>query len=207
MVRRPTWILLGLFALLVGFAWLFQRYQTNKTNNAATATPTTAAQKLYGISDAQLNDVKITAESGGEIELYRDPGSTGWAIKDLPVDQANSTQIENLIKQLLRLPVKESLSQTIPLDAVGLSSPPYTIAMTTTDATVVVTDIGMLNAIGDGYYVRVNSGQVMLVGKTVVDDVIALLTNPPLLPTATTEVTPTGTVAPLEAGDQATPTP
>lgn len=207
MVRRPTWILLGLFALLVGFAWLFQRYQTNKTNNIATATPTTAAQKLYGISDAQLNDVKVSAVSGGGIELYRDPGSSNWAIMDVPVDQANSTLIENLIKQLLAIPVKESLSQTTPLDAVGLGSPAYSITMTTTDTTIVVTEIGTLNAIGDGYYVRIDSGQVMLVGKTVVDDVIALLTNPPLLPTATPEVTPTGTVTPIGAGDQSTPTP
>jgi hypothetical protein len=41
----------------------------------------------------------------------------------------------------------------------------------------------------------------------VMEDVINLLTNPPLLPTATPEVTPTETVAPIGSGSQATPTP
>ncbi len=101
----------------------------------------------------------------------------------------------------------DTLTQIPPLDSVGLTTPAYTITITTADATIVVTDIGTLNAIGDGYYVRVDSGQVVLVDKVVMEDVINLLTNPPLLPTATPEVTPTETVAPIGSGSQATPTP
>jgi hypothetical protein len=207
MVRRPTWILLFVFALLVGFAWLFQRYQTNKAENATTATPTVAPVKLYDLTDTQVNEINIAASGGDKIDLYRDQGSSNWVIADVPVDQADSVQIESVSKQLLSLQVQDTLTQSPPLDSIGLVVPSYTITITTTDGSQLVTYVGTQNALGDSYYVRVDSGQVLLVDKVVMDDVLNLLTNPPLLPTATPEVIPIETVTPIESGDQATPTP
>lgn len=207
MVRRSTWILLGVFALLVGFAWLFQRYQTNKTNNAATATPTVTPVKLYALTNSQVNEINIVASAGDKIDFYRDPASSNWAIKDIPVDQADSSQIESINEQLLALQVQETLTQSLSLDSIGLVTPAYTITMTTTDGTQLVTFIGSPNAVGDGYYARADSGQVVLVDKVVLDEVLNLLKNPPLLPTATPEVTSTESVTPTGPGNQGTPTP
>jgi hypothetical protein len=207
MIRRSTWILLGVFALLVGFAWLYQRYQTNKADNAATATPTVAPVRLYDLTNSQVNEINIAASAGDKIDLYRDPESSNWAITDVPVDQADSSQIESISKQLLSLQVQETISQSLSLDSVNLVFPAYTITMTTADGTQLVTFVGSQNAVGDSYYVRVDSGQVVLVDKVVMDDVLNLLKNPPLLPTATPEVTPTETVVPTEPRGQGTPTP
>jgi hypothetical protein len=207
MVRRSTWILLGVFVLLVGFAWLFQRYQTNKVSNVVTATPTVTPVNLYALTNSQLNEINIAASAGDKIDLYRDPTSSNWAIKDVPVDQADSFQIESISKQLIALQVQETLSQSLPLDSTGLVVPAYSITMTTADGTQLVTFIGSQNAVGDGYYARVDSGQVVLVNKVVMDDILNLLKNPPLLPTATPVVTPTETVAPTETGNLETPTP
>jgi hypothetical protein len=207
MVRRPTWIVLGLFVLLVGFAWLFQRYQTNKDNNAATATPTIAPVKLYDLAYSQVNEINIAASRGEKIDLYRDPASANWAITNIPVDQADSSQIESIGKQLLSLQVQETMTQSLPLASIGLVTPAYTITLTTADGTQLVTYIGSQNAVGDSYYARVDSGQVVLVSNTVMDDVLNLLKNPPLLPTVTPQVTSTETVAPNKPGGQGTPTP
>lgn len=207
MVRRPTWILLVVFALLVGFAWFFQRYQANKADDAATATPTTPPANLYDLTNIQVDEIKITDAKGDKIDLYRDSGSSNWAIADVPVDQADSHQIESISTQLYSLQVQETLTQTPPLDSIGLVTPAYTITMTTSDGTQLITYVGTQTAIGSGYYVRVDSGQVVIVDKVVLDDILNLLNNPPLLPTATPEVTSTETASPTEPGGQGTPTP
>jgi Domain of unknown function (DUF4340) len=207
MVRRPTWILLLVFVLLVGFAWFFQRYQTNKANNVATATPTTSPVNLYNLANTPVDKINITDKAGDKIDFYHDSGSTNWAIAGVPVDQANSFQIESISTQLSSLQVQETLAQSPPLDSIGLVTPAYTITMTTTDGTQLITYVGSQTAVGSGYYVRVDSGQVVIVDKVVMDDILNLLKNPPLLPTATPEVTPTETAPPTESGGQGTPTP
>jgi hypothetical protein len=207
MVRRTTWILLGVFALLVGFAWLFQRYQTNKANNTATSTPTVTPVKLYSLTSTQVNEINIAASAGNKIDLYRDPASSKWAIKDVPVNQADTFQIESINSQLVSLQVQETMTQSLPLDSVGLVVPTDTITMTTTDGTLLVTYVGSPNAVGDSYYVRVDSGPVVLVAKVGLDGILNLLKNPPLLPTATPVLTPTQTVVPTESGSPVTPTP
>jgi len=207
MVRRPTWIVLGVFALLVGFAWLFQRYQANKASNTATTTPTAVPVKLYDLTNSQVKEINIAASAGDKIDLYRDPGSSNWVITDVPVDQADSFKIESISSQLLSLQVQETFTQSLPLASIGLDTPAYTISMTTADGTQLFTYVGSPNAVEDSYYVRVDSGQVVLVNKVALDDVLNLLKNPPLLPTATPELTPTETGTSIAPGAQETPTP
>ncbi len=207
MVRRSTWIVLGLFVLVIGFALIFERFQANKTEVTATATPVVAAVKLYDVTNTQVNEIIITASGGGKIDLYRDPETSNWVITDVPVDQADSAQIDSISQQLLSLQIQETFTQTLTLASIGLETPAYTITLTTVDGNQIITEIGSPNAIGDGYYVRVDSGQVVLVDKVVLDDVISFINQPPVLPTPTPEVTSTVTVSSTEAGGLATPTP
>ncbi len=207
MLRRSTWILLVVFALLVGFAWLFQRYQANQTASVATATPTTSPAHLYDFTNTQVNEINIADNTGNKIDLYRDPESSNWAIADVPVDQADSFQIESLSTQLVSIQAQETLTQTPPLDSIGLATPAYTITLTTSDKSQFITYVGIQTAIGSGYYVRLDSGPVVIVDKVVMDDILNLLNNPPLLPTVTPAVTSTETASPTESGGQATPTP
>jgi len=207
MVRRSTWILLAVFAILVGFAWFFQRHQANKAKNGATATPTTSPANLYDLTNTQVDNINITDNAGEKIDLYRDTGSSNWAITNVPVDKADSFKIESINTQLFSLIVQETLTQTPPLDSIGLVTPAYTITMTTSDGTQLITNVGTQTAIGSGYYVRVGSGPVVIVDKVVMDDILNLVKNPPLLPTATPEVTSTEIASPTEPGGRVTPTP
>ncbi len=207
MVRRSTWIVLGIFVLLVGFTLLFQRYQANKASNAATATPTTPPVYLYDVTESQVSDIKIADNSGSYIDLYRDPASSNWAIEGVPAAQADSAKIKSAINQLETMQVQETLTQTISLAAIGLETPAYTITLTASSSAPTITYIGMQTAIGTGYYLRVNSGPVMIVEKTALDNILNLLKEPPLLPTPTPEVAPSESVTPTVPVSQATSTP
>lgn len=207
MMRRSTWIVLAVFVLLVGFTIFFQRYQANKSNNISTSTPTVPPAYLYELKNAQVNDIKIADNAGKNINLYRDPTSSKWTIEGIPVDQVDSSQIESIASQLKSFQVQDTMTQTVSLASIGLDKPAYTITLTTNDGSQLITYIGMQTAIGTGYYVRNGTGQVMIVDKTTMDDIINLLKSPPLLPTATPEVTPTETVSPTQPIIQSTSTP
>jgi hypothetical protein len=53
------------------------------------------------------------------------------------------------------------------------------------DGTQLVTNVGSLTAIGSGYYLRVDGGQVVIVNKSTIDSVKELISQPPILATAT----------------------
>jgi len=207
MVRRSTWILLIIFIALAGAVYFFQRYQTQKTDNAATATPSATPVKVYDLGGAQVEDIKISDSSGDTLDLYKDQASSKWAIADVPVEKADSFQIESVTAQLFDLQAQETFTQTPPLDAIGLITPTYTITMTATGGSQSITSIGSQTPTGSGYYIRVNSSQVMIVDKLILDDILHLLSNPPLLATPTPEVTATETVVPTDSGTKGTPTP
>jgi Domain of unknown function (DUF4340) len=219
MVRRSTWIVLAIFAVLVGFAWFFQRYQAKKAEITPTVVPTTALTDLYNLTGKQVSEIKISDSSGNQISFYRDPVTLKWVVADVPADKVDSVKIESVSAQLFALQAQEYLDPSLSLASVGLVIPTYTITMTTTDGGQLVTLVGNQTSIGTGYYVSINSGSVIIVDKVVMDSILDLLINPPLLPTPTPEVSPTPevtstqemtateTLAPTETGIPATPTP
>ncbi len=208
-MRRSTWIVLGVFVLLIGFTVVFQRYQANQTANSptATATSTTPPVQLYNLSESQIKDIKIADSSGSYIDLYRDPASSSWAIEGVPVGQVDSTKVKSISNELLALQVDETLTNNISLSSVGLETPAYTITLTTTLNQASVTTVGAPTAIGTGYYIRQNGGQIMIVGKSSLDVILNALKEPPLLPTATPSVTATMSGSPTAPASLGTPTP
>jgi hypothetical protein len=207
MVRRSTWIVLGIFVILIGFTVVFQRYQANKAGNSATATPTTPPVYLNNLGESEIKDIKIADNTGSYIDLYRDPASSNWAIEGVPAEQADSAKIQSISDELASLQVQETLTETISLASVGLETPAYTITLTTSNDSQSVTYVGTQTAIGSGYYVRENDGQIMIVDKSSLDNILNLLKEPPLMPTASPQVTPTGTISPTAPVNQETPTP
>ncbi len=209
MMRRSTWIVLGIFVLLIGFTLVYQRYQAN--NPAATptfaTTPTAPPAMLYSLSDTQIKDIKIADNTGSYIDLYQDSNSASWAIEGVPAGQADSTKIKSISTDLLALQVQETLANTVSLAAVGLETPTYTITLTTTLNQALITYVGTPTAIGTGYYVRQNDGQIMIVDKSSLDPILNALKEPPLLPTPTPQVTPGETGSPAPPAGQGTPTP
>jgi hypothetical protein len=207
MVRRNTWIMLVIFVLIGGFVFGYQRLQANKTSAVATQTPLATEEKVYALTLAGVDRITIEDQAGESITTYRDPETINWVIDGLPYDTVDSAQIQANVTQLLDLMVKQTLAEDLTLDAVGLDTPAYTITMTSMDGSQVITTIGNVIPSGNGYYLRVGSGPVVIVDINVIQSVVGMLKNPPLLPTPTPEVTPTETGTPVAPETPATPTP
>lgn len=191
-MRRTTWILLLVFGLLVIFAWVFQRYQANKVVAPPTITTLPTAEKFYSITDTLVNDLIIADNGGKKIELYRDSStSDNWAIKDIPVDDADKTVIETAISDLLSIKIIDRLIENPPLDSIGLATPVYTITLMTTDGRHFITNVGKKTPIGTGYYIQLDGGPIVIVDDLTLEEVLNFTKQPPLLTTPTPEITVT----------------
>jgi hypothetical protein len=199
--------MLVIFVLAGGFVFAFQHFQAQKTSAVATPTPIATPEKLYAITLAGVDRINITDHAGQSITAYRDPETINWVIEGIPKDTLDSAKIQTTVSQLLDLTVKQTLAEDLPTQAVGLDTPAYTITMTTMEGAQVITYIGNVIPSGNGYYLRVGSGGVVIVDINVVQGVVDMVKNPPLLPTATPEATPTETGTPLAPQTPATPTP
>jgi hypothetical protein len=207
MVRRSTWILLAIFGLLVGFAWLFQRDQRLKVENKPTGTPVAESANLFNLTGAQVDFVNFSDSSGRIIEFSRNSETGQWTITGVLEDQVDSPEIGSNLAQLFAIKAQEILYQAPPLDSIGLAFPVYHISMTTASGKLIVLDVGTVTPVGKGYYVRVDSGPVVIVDKVMLEVILDTLSNPPLTVTTSPEIINPDTVFPSDSGIQITSTP
>ena len=192
MIRRPTWIVLGVFAVLVLGVFLWQRYGVKE--ESVEPTPTTALISLvFDLGDQTIASYQILDAQGNSISFGHDPTSNVWVVKDQPAELAYSTQIETVAGNLAFLLVDTALATQPPLDSMGLDHPSYSITLFLDNGEQSSLHVGNVTPTGSGYYARVDDGPAMVIAKTDVDVVINLLKTPPLAATYTPTVTPTMT--------------
>jgi hypothetical protein len=210
MIKRNTWILLVLFAALVGFA-LFQKYKppTEEPDEDVTPTATVApVEFLFPAEEGVVTSILIESKEGEVIGVER--GEEGWVVT-IPVE-ANADQgpVEAAASQATALTILSRLK--IDPAAAGLDAPAYTITVGFTSGKVFTAEIGDETPIGSGYYARKDGGDVLVITKDGLDALLNLLWYSPALATDTPlpSETPTPTQTPSETTTPeatATPTP
>ena len=207
MVRRSTIVLILVFVLLVGFAWILQHYQGNMSKVTATMTPTNPIAYLFNFNGKQVANISISDSAGNQIEFYLDSSTGKWAIKSMSSEQADSDQIASIVKQLADLQAVDVLSPPPSLESMGLVTPAYTINFLTSDGGQLTTHVGSVTPIGKGYYVRIGANTIVIVDKLVLEGILNVLTNPPLLATPTPQVVSTEIISPTQNNSIGTPVP
>ena len=185
MIRRNTWILLVLLALLIGAAFYFNH---QKNTAASAATPTSSQTFLFTSQDGNATDIKITDTAGKTVEISRNSTGT-WVLKAPTADAADQTQAEAAATQVTTINMLGNV-QIGPAD-VGLDNPSYTMTITFDSAKTHKVLIGSENPIETGYYVQMDGGPVEVADKSGIDSLTGMLTAPPYLATLTPTVTPT----------------
>lgn len=205
MLRRSTWIVLGIFVLLIVGLFLWQRYGGTQEPLEPTATiPVT--EMVFDFNNRTITRFSISGEEGDAISFELNPDNNTWIVVDQPIELADSAQIEAVTGDLTFLTVNTPLPAQPPLDAMGLKNPSYIITIKLSDGEEVVLNIGNQTATGTGYYVMVNKNPAVVVAKAALDSVINLLNNPPLVATSTPTVTSTFETT-EEQVETVTPTP
>ncbi|MEW5869514.1 MAG: DUF4340 domain-containing protein [Chloroflexota bacterium] len=189
MMRRTTWIVLGVFVVLLA-AMLF--WQRTKQANAPEPTPVAATEGefLLNLGNAAVARLTVQNAEGATVVLERSEEGT-WRIMQPEVAAADGAAVDAGITQLLALRILSTPSSVPSLDVVGLDAPAYRILIDLDDGKQVAVNIGKATPTGSGYYVLAPDRIVHIVGKYGVDAITKLADVPPLAPTATPEVIPT----------------
>lgn len=216
MIKRPTWILVVVLALLAGLAYYLQQPDNLIKKTFATAqTPTPiSAGQLFGPNDGPLNSVMIQDANGQSVTIDRKSG--GWTMSlgsesAIPADQSAAEQAAS---QAQALNLVSRIDTSSPdLSAFGLDKPAYLCKFGLVDGRTVSLKIGNLTPIENGYYAQKDDGSLVVVDKYGLEALLNLLKQPPYMftptpsPVPATE-TPTATAtaaSTLPAGNE-TPT-
>ena len=192
MVRRTTWILLGVLALAaIGYAV----WRPTGTPSSGVE-PTTTAENLWILNADQLEIVRLVDQTdGGLLVVQRDPQS-GWRMLAPRIGEADAGRIELAVAWLLAPAIRESLENPGDLAPFGLDPPQAEVTVILRDGSSRSLDVGRLDPTGSVYYVRLpESSIVAMVSRYGVDDLLGLIEDPPYLPE-----TPTPEGSPSETG-------
>jgi len=196
MIRRSTWILLAIFGVLVLAAVLWKRYKPETEIDVPTPVAQAVQPALYDLSSAGVLRIQIIDADGNEMVIERGSTADSWIIAGESEETSDTFKIGSLAGQLFALQAMTTFQIPLETSAVGLNNPAYTITMRTDSGDEIVTKIGDLTAIGSGYYVQVDEGDVVVVDQVSLDPVLDMLENPPLMPTPTAEISETITPDP-----------
>lgn len=189
MIRRSTWIVVGIFIVLLAAALLWQRRQSDEQ---AQATPTPGAEQVFDFSADDIQRLSIQG-AGGSLILVKD--ADNWALEEPAQGPADPAQVERLLEQVASLEALSSLQPAPPVEATRLDAPTVSVAILTAGGEHRL-EIGRQTPTGSGYYVQAEGKAVYIVSQFSVDSLTGALANPPLAAPPMLQETPVGTVSP-----------
>lgn len=196
MIRRSTWIVLGMFIVVLAGFWYLQG--PGEAILSGTATPTAKAEEmLVDLAEGQIQAVQVESNDGQTVRLERDL-SGQWTLVLPQIEPTDTTQADLIVRQLVDLQIQSRVGQGDG-SAFGLEPPKQVITLETSSGQNQVLEVGNVTPIENGMYVR-KAGSVFVVDQNAIGLVLELLTNPPVLATETPVVVetipPVGTVQP-----------
>lgn len=198
MIRKQTWILLAIFAVLL--AGVFYLQKNPLPVNKADITPSATAQRSL-LAGFQTQDIVFVSykDSTGTLQLSNNGGN--WTIlpENKPVDVGKAEEIR---AQIADMHVMSVLPTSFSVETGGLSSPAQILTFKTSQGKQAVLKIGHATPTGDGYYVQVDNNTPEVMDKGSIDTLVGQMTLSNLAPTPTQVATGTKKVVP-----SATPTP
>lgn len=191
MIKRPTWIMVIVLALLAALAYYMQTVPDNFIKKAMesgnTPTPVIVDKSLIPPTEGLINIIELTDANGHSMVLKREP--TTWTISrngqvsataDQSAIEQTASQAQGL--QLINLEVKTT---TTDLSGFGLDKPAYLYKLTLESGKIFNFKIGKVTVLGDGYYLQKEDGKIAIVNKYGMDAILTLFNEPLTSLTAT----------------------
>lgn len=197
MIRRSTWVLLGVLVLVVGAFFLVKKYPLKSGEPTPTAT---AVAYLITQAEGNLQSLQIVDAQGSKVRMQRDP-SGKWILTAPRNGEADQSEAGAAQIQVGALRILAAL-ETPPDPAATLLSKPSAVIDTTFDTgREHRIEVGGPSPTGNGYYVRLDGSKVYVVSQNGIDALMNLLKSPPY------PATPTPAVTDTPAPETATATP
>jgi hypothetical protein len=191
MIKRSTWIILAVLALVIGAYFLIK----NRPESAPEETPTaTVSAFIISEADGLLKSLRIYDSKSNIFQMRRDANNVWNVVLPEPgaADQGLAGAAES---QVGALRIVTTLETPPALSDIGLATPIYVLEFGFDDGVTHKLKVGNLAPTNSGYYAQYDDGNVYIVSQAGIDALLNLLAAPPYLPTATPTMEPTTTPA------------
>ena len=190
--------MLVVFAAVVLLALFVNR---QKENTDTEATPTKGITFVFGKGEAPLSSIEVKPSEGEAVKLARDAKNT-WAFELPAKAEADQGLVESAASQVSALQVVDTLSADANPSTFGFDAPAYVITVKFGEGKARILQVGDATPSGNGYYVRVDKGRIMIADLSGISALTQLADFPPYLYTPTpeptaTEIPPTATATPV----------
>jgi hypothetical protein len=177
MIKRSTWILLVIFLAVLGGAWYFQKYQTDKQANV---TPTATYKLLFGnLDETQITGIQVSSAEGKKTILSVDEAGT-WMVSGHPATETDLSAVEDILGKITSMTILSELDPAPDGGVMGLTTPAYSILISLQDGSQKTVYLGSLTPTQSGYFGYDENGKAVVVGQYAVNSLIDLLDNPPV---------------------------
>jgi hypothetical protein len=187
LIRRPTWVLLGVMVLVVGAFFVLKKYPLKTGEPTPTAT---AVAYLITQAEGNLQSLQITDAQGNRVRMQRDP-SGKWILTAPRNGEADQSEAGAAQIQVGALRIIAALDTPPDPSATLLAKPSATIEVTFDTGREHKIEVGGPTPTSSGYYVRLDGSKIYVVSQNGIDALMNLLKSPPYPATPTPAVTDT----------------
>jgi hypothetical protein len=192
-MRRSTIVFLLLLVILAGVYY----YLNNREQPAdieLTVEPESEVAYLFRAEEGLPSSIRVEAKTGEEVEIARgaDDAWTVIAPREAAADQAAAGAAASQVSTLRILDTVPDVDPEI----VGLTDPEYIVTVRFSSGGERKAEIGVITPTENGYYVRDEDGEILIISKSAIDSLIGLLTNPPYVETLTPSLSPEESTTP-----------
>lgn len=211
MIRRNTWILVGLFAVLLALVLV---WNPTAEEGGSEQTPTATLAPIWSVSTEEIREILVENLSNEtKIHLSRDEES-GWIAVEPEMEQVDAARIERGASWIANPSPRAVIADQSELEIFGLVPPAYRIEIRLLSGESMTLLVGREAPTGGSRYAMVpDSNDVILFSLFGINEVLNLEED--LLPTPTptqsvvpdTSPSPECTATPTPAAVEATSTP
>ena len=186
MIRRSTWIVLAVFIILIATVIILQRVEKNQVEEGIEIpvldTPK-PIKNLFEFPEGEaILGLTLKDVDGNLVDIQRQNESADWVLGS-PEGDADNEAINQVISQISTIQIDSALETDLELSVVGLDDPTYIMRLTLSSGKKLTAYVGDVTIAGSSYYARLAGGGPVIVSKYPVDQVVNLLTTPPIMPT------------------------
>lgn len=194
MVKKPTLILLTLFALLAAFAWWFQR-SPYASANSGTTTPTSIASPLADWKTEDTRLIKFSGNDGSHLSIRMGKSMVDWSIDEDSKVSADPGKVMQLLSEISSMRPIALLESTIDEKAIGLADSARKITLVNSAGAATEITIGSETATASGTYVKIGSN-VYVISTQTINGIAEMLTLQGMIKQTETPTITAGTQQP-----------
>jgi hypothetical protein len=182
MIKKSTWIVLGVLAVVI-VAFLLIQSNTAEEETPELPTPT-FQPTLLALDDQAIQTITYRQIDLEEIKLER-VATLEWEVTSHPESLITAGKVEELLSYLSDLRIISTLPDPPPLEDIGLQEPVRAFIIEFENGDSYTIEIGIQTPLNNGYYARVDDGEIIIIPLMNVDQAVNVMINASIPPTPT----------------------